>query len=112
VIACHCTHCQKQSGSALSTIAVVPRAAVQRTGVLTDFVDTGDSGGRVTRQFCGRCGSPVFTDIPGEQHEAVLYLKTGTLDDNSGAVPASHIWTDSAQSWFPFPDGAVKVPRQ
>lgn len=112
VIACHCSHCQKQSGSALSTIAVVPRAGVQLCGTLTTYRDTGESGTAFSRLFCGTCGSPVLTDIPGAQHEAVLYLKTGTLDDTSGADPATHIWTESAQGWFPFPDGVIKVPRQ
>lgn len=55
--ACNCTHCQKQSGSALSIIARVPREALTVTGVLTDFHDTAESGAPVIRRFCGKCGS-------------------------------------------------------
>lgn len=112
VMACHCTHCQKQSGSALSTIAMVPRDAVKVTGELTDYHDSGESGGAVVRRFCGTCGSPVLTDIPQEQLKGFLFIKTGTLDDTAGVSPASHLWTRSAQGWFVFPEGAVKVEKQ
>ena len=112
VVACHCTHCQKQSGSALSTIVVTPRAAFKLTGELKSYLDTAESGGTLTRKFCGKCGSPIISDIPGVQHEAVLYVKSGTLDDSSGANPAAHIWTDSAQGWFVFPEGVPTVPKQ
>lgn len=112
VMACHCTHCQKQSGSALSIIAMVPRDAVQITGTLTDFHDKGDSGGSVIRRFCGTCGSPVISDIPQEAVKNFVFIKTGTLDDTSDLAPATHLWTNSAQDWFAFPDDAVKVPQQ
>lgn len=112
VTACHCTHCQKQSGSALSIIARVPRGAVKMTGVLTDFHDTAESGGAVIRRFCGKCGSPVLSEIPQEPWNAFLFIKTGTRDDTSGLSPASHWWTSSAQDWFIFPDDAVMMERQ
>lgn len=110
VMACHCTHCQKQSGSALSTIAMVPRDAVTVTGVLKTFEDKGDSGGTVFRKFCGECGSPIISDIPG--FPAMLFIKTGTLDDPADAIPATHLWTASAQPWFRFPEGVPLVEQQ
>jgi hypothetical protein len=112
VMACHCTHCQKQSGSALSTIAMVPRNAVAIEGALTDYHDTGESGGKVIRRFCGVCGSPVISDIPQENLQGFLFIKTGTLDDNKDVVPASHLWVKSAQDWFVFPEGVPRVERQ
>ncbi|QIG54568.1 GFA family protein [Altererythrobacter sp. BO-6] len=112
VSACHCTHCQKQSGSALSVIARVPREALKMTGVLTDFHDTAESGGSVIRRFCAKCGSPLISEIPQGQSAAFLFIKTGTLDDTSGASPTSHWWTSSAQEWFNFPDDAVMMERQ
>jgi hypothetical protein len=112
VSACHCTHCQKQSGSALSIIARVPGEALKVTGVLTDFHDRGESGGPVIRRFCAKCGSPLISEIAQEHSAAFLFLKTGTLDDTSGLSPASHWWTSSAQDWFVFAEDAVMVERQ
>jgi hypothetical protein len=112
MMACHCTHCQKQSGSALSTIAMVPRAAVELTGTLTEYQDHGESGGSVLRRFCGKCGSPIISDIPQEGLKDFLFIKTGSLDDTSGANPTSHLWTKSAQEWFVFPEGVAMVEKQ
>ena len=62
------------------------------------------------RKFCSTCGSPVVTEIPAMPD--MLFIKSGTLDDTSGAAPAAHLWTTSAQKWFAFPEGAAKVDRQ
>jgi hypothetical protein len=112
VVACHCKNCQRQSGSALSTIAAYPRDAVSIEGELTAFHDTGESGGPVIRKFCGKCGSPIISDIPQPQLEGLLFVKTGTMDDTSGLAPATHLWTTSAQHWFVYSEGVAKVERQ
>lgn len=98
-IVCHCTHCQKQSGSAFSTIIGVPEAAVQVTkGAVKSYVDDGESGKHLQRQFCGDCGSPLFSIV--EVAPGMAFVKTGTLDDTSFFQPAAHIWTRSKQCWF------------
>lgn len=112
VMACHCKNCQRQSGSALSIIAAFPREAVTIEGELTAYHDTGESGGAVIRKFCGTCGSPVVSDIPQAQFAALLFVKTGTMDDPTGLTPTTHLWTASAQDWFAYPEGVPKVERQ
>jgi hypothetical protein len=96
----------------LSIIAAVPRDAVKITGTLKTFDGHGETGGVVHRRFCGDCGSPIMSEIPREPSLGVAYIKAGTLDDTSGLAPAAHIWASSAQEWFPFPEGAVKVDKQ
>lgn len=97
-VVCHCTHCQKQSGSAFSTIVGYPDAAVRMThGAPTVYRDRGESGQAVERRFCGMCGSPLFSIVavaPG-----MTFIKSGTLDDTSGFAPAAHIWAKSKQCW-------------
>jgi hypothetical protein len=97
-LVCHCSHCQKQAGSAFSTIIGVPETAVALTqGRPKSFIDHGESGQAVERQFCGTCGSPLFSKVavsPG-----MTWVKTGTLDDSSWFAPAAHIWTRSKQPW-------------
>ncbi len=112
VVACHCKNCQKQSGSALSTIAAYPRAAVAITGELSIYNDKGESGGAVIRKFCGKCGSPIISDIPQPQFAEMLFIKTGTFDDTTGLTPSTHLWTSSAQDWFAYPDGVAMVEKQ
>lgn len=96
-MACHCTHCQKQTGSAFSTIAGWPEAQVEVEGETRVYRDAGESGRAVERNFCPRCGSPLFT--AAEASPGVLWIKTGTLDDPDAAAPRFHIWARSKQGW-------------
>ncbi|QYJ08625.1 GFA family protein [Qipengyuania flava] len=94
---CHCTHCQKQSGSAFSTIVGVPEGQVAITGEVSRYKDSGESGKSVERQFCGTCGSPLFSKV--EVSPGLLWVKAGTLDDTSAFAPTAHLWTRSKQDW-------------
>ncbi len=94
---CHCTHCQKQSGSAFSTIIGVPEGQVSIEGEPVTYRDSGESGKSVERLFCGTCGSPLFSKV--EVSPGMLWIKAGTLDDTAAFTPAAHIWTRSKQCW-------------
>jgi hypothetical protein len=108
-VTCHCKNCQRQAGSALSIIIGVPEAAVESTGELKTYNDTGDSGATVRRQFCPECGSPVFTLL---EQPGLMFIKAGTLDDTSDLQPAFHCYTKSRQAWTPMGDipGFETVP--
>ncbi len=96
-VVCHCTHCQKASGSAFSTNLVVQRADLDFTGELAAYDDKADSGNTLKRSFCPKCGSSVMSESSGRPGAAVL--KAGTLDDPSSVKPSLQIWTRSAQPW-------------
>ncbi|GAA4043155.1 GFA family protein [Parerythrobacter jejuensis] len=94
---CHCKNCQRQSGSAFSTIIGIPEAALSIEGEFKTFDDKGESGEAVLRDFCGVCGSPLFSRVavaPG-----LIFVKVGTLDDTDDFNPAMHLWTRSKQHW-------------
>jgi len=101
-VTCHCKNCQRQAGSALSIIIGVPEGAVEVTGEVTTYHDTGDSGATVRRQFCNTCGSPVFTRI--DSPPGLMFIKAGTLDDTSGLKPAFHCYAKSKQAWVDLGD--------
>lgn len=95
---CHCTHCQKQSGSVFSFNLVMRESDYQQQGETTVFVDTGDSGKPVHRHFCARCGSPMYATTalsPGK-----VVVKAGTLDSLDGLQPKTEIYTDHAVQWL------------
>jgi hypothetical protein len=106
VVVCHCRNCQKQAGSALSVVAVFPRAALELSGVPKVFQDRGTSGQAVYRNFCPDCGSPLLTDTPRAREQGIIFIKAGTLDDVSDLRPRAHYWTRSAQPWFVMPGDA------
>ncbi|MCR9179388.1 MAG: GFA family protein [Erythrobacteraceae bacterium] len=110
-VTCHCKNCQRQAGSSLSVIIGVPEDAVACEGEVTTYDDTGDSGAIVRRQFCGTCGSPVFTRV--ESPPGMMFIKAGTLDDTSVLKPAFHCYTKSKQDWVDLGDipGFETVPQ-
>ena len=109
---CHCRNCQRQAGSALSVIAVFPRASLSLDGVPKVYEDQGTSGQTVYRNFCPDCGSPVLTDTPGAKEADIIFIKAGTLDDVSILKPSTHYWTKSAQPWFILPDDAELLVQE
>ncbi|MCB1540759.1 MAG: GFA family protein [Rhodoblastus sp.] len=96
-VVCHCTHCQKTSGSAFSTNLVIQRADIDFTGNMAAYDDKADSGNTLKRSFCPKCGSSIMSESSGRPGAAVL--KAGSLDDPSKINPAMQIWTRSAQPW-------------
>jgi len=111
-VVCHCRHCQKQAGSALSVVAVFERSALRLVGELTIYEDRGTSGQKVFRQFCGRCGSSVLTDTERAREQGIIFVKAGTLDEVSDLKPTTHYWVQSAQNWVPLPGDAKLVQQE
>ncbi len=94
---CHCTNCQKGSGSAFNIVVALPKPAVGVAGALTTFEGRGDSGKATYRRFCPECGSPVIDEA--EVMPDIVMIMAGTLDDTSWVKPAMEIYCDSAQPW-------------
>ena len=108
---CHCKNCQRQAGSAFSTLAAVAAADFKLLeGTLKRYDDNDtDSGNPVERYFCGDCGSPIYSALPSMPDS--LFLKTGTLDDTSHFTPQFHAWCDSKQGWVQLDDGVPRMAR-
>ena len=107
--ACHCTHCQKNTGTGMSVNAVVASKDFAITlGTPKRFTTTADSGRTLMRHFCGDCGSPLYAyrEVSPER----IVVKAGTLDDPSGLKITAHIWTKSAQPWSHIDPGTEHLP--
>jgi len=107
VYACHCTECQRQSGSAFGMSVLIPREAFRFVkGTPVRYERTADSGRVIEGDFCEACGvRPVHYP---RANPKVAILKPGTLDDTSWLHPVGHIWTNSAQAWVEIPrDGVI-----
>lgn len=98
---CLCTHCQKQTSSAFSLVAVMQKDALEIHGELATYRDTGDSGQPVLRSFCPQCGSGIVSDVAIMPD--VRIVKAGTFDDTGWLKPNHAIFCDSAQNWVQIP---------
>jgi hypothetical protein len=106
---CHCTTCQKGSGTAFNTVVAVPKPAVSLSGAVSTYEGTGDTGNPTYRRFCPACGSPV--QLEAAIMADVVMIPVGTLDDASTVKPAMQIYCDSAQPWALLEGGIQRFPK-
>jgi hypothetical protein len=111
VYACHCTDCQKRSGSAFALSMWVPRTAIEATQGEATLHTSLTSDGRVRNgRNCAQCGTRLWSEP--QNRPALSVVRPGTLDDTSWLRPVAHLWTRSAQPWFVFPEGVARYATQ
>ena len=106
---CHCKNCQKQTSTSFSILVAVPKGSLNIEGELSAYNDQGSSGQAVIRKFCGKCGSPILSDVAALP--TMDFLKAGTLDDTSWLKPEAQLWCDSAQSWLKLDDDIAQIAQ-
>ena len=94
---CHCTDCQKFTGSAFAAVVGVPKPAVSVQGEMASYTKPGDSGQPIHRRFCPKCGSSVLDEADALPN--IVMIAAGTLDDPGWVAPRLQIYCDSAQPW-------------
>ena len=113
---CHCTACQRLTGSAFSSAVVVAAEACRFTIGAEPrlFQRTADSGRTVIRWVCAECGTWVCNGAkPGTAPPGgFVAVRAGTLDDTSWLRPTAHFWTRSAQPWVALPGGGTRFETQ
>jgi len=108
---CHCTNCQKQTGSAFVLSAAILEPSLSFvSGTPRRFTWTADSGSERFGMFCGDCGTRIANGQ--SPSNGVFSLRAGTLDDTSWIRPAGHIWMRSAQPWFRPDADDIVWPQQ
>ena len=108
---CHCKNCQRQAGSAFSTLAGVAKSDFSLTLGKMKLYEDGDtdSGNTVKRFFCGDCGSPIYSAVPDSPD--MVFLKTGTMDDTTGFTPQFNVWCSTKQNWVDLPQGVPAMQK-
>lgn len=109
---CHCTFCQRRTGSAFGISAYFAEQDVAITqGVLHPYEHRSDESRRwLKMEFCPTCGTTVTWTaelFPGERAVA-----GGTLDDPNWLKLDRHLWTRSAQHWMVFPAEIQRIEKQ
>ena len=95
---CHCTDCQKLTGSAYR-VTVRAQSGDFRllAGTPKTYIKTGDSGAQRAQVFCGDCGSPLYTYAVDEA--STIGLRVGCIDERRDLKPRRQIWCRSALPW-------------
>jgi hypothetical protein len=106
---CHCTSCQKESGTAFNVVIAVPQAALAIQGSPKSYAATGDSGKPNVSKFCPNCGSTILSEPAALTGMSIV--RAGTLDDTSWLKPTMEIYCDSAQPWVQLGGGMKRFPK-
>ena len=106
VHACHCTWCQRESGSACAVNAVVESGQVEVIAGKPEVVDTPSHSGKGQKIVrCPDCKVALWSYY-ATAGEAMSFIRVGTLADPSACPPDIHIFTSTKQPWVQLPAGA------
>ena len=107
VTICHCTWCQKRTGSAFGVEVVFEKDQVLfESAVPTVYRHLSDKTGRwLDQHFCNTCGSNMGLTL--EAAPPIRSISVGSLDDQSWSelteLDTRHVFVRSARQWSLIP---------
>lgn len=96
---CHCTWCQRESGSAFAINALIEPTHIQIVKGSPEKIHTPSSSGigqDISR--CPSCKTAIWSNY-GAAKESVCFLRVGTLHNSNYCPPDIHIFTSTKQKW-------------
>lgn len=102
VVACHCTECQRRTGSVLGVGAYYPKDRVKITGESREFVRGTASGGEFRQNFCTTCGTTLFWSTANKPDS--IGIAVGAFADPSFAPPVRSVWEQTHHAWLGLPE--------
>jgi hypothetical protein len=105
---CHCAQCRRATGSSFATNLIVRSDDLHVVAGEAAMARYESSPGKF-RHFCSRCGSPIFSRSDSMPH--ISSLRAGTLDEDPGLRPATHIWVSAKAPWLEIQDELPQRPE-
>lgn len=110
VHACHCTWCQRETGSAFALNAMIEGELIEVTGEPEMVMTPSASGKGQEIARCPACRVALFSHYAGSGR-AVAFVRVGTLDEPGALPPDIHIFAASKQAWVELDDRVPVVPE-
>ena len=106
---CHCTRCQRRTGTAASAAAITaPGSIVVTQG--TEHLRGWAAEGTRESVFCVLCGSALFIRRPTGE---IAGVRLGAIDGDPGVRPTARQFVAYAAPWEPIPDdGLPRYPER
>ena len=102
---CHCSDCQRQTGSAFAINALIEADRVELLAGRPVVVSLStDSGHPHDVYRCEACQSPLWSDYG--RRGWLYFVRVATLDKPGAFVPDVHIYTRTKLPWVVLPEGA------
>jgi hypothetical protein len=107
---CHCTRCQRRTGTGASANAVIVPGSLR---VLTgeELIRAFEPPDGAAKLFCSVCGSALWSRL-GDDPDA-LVVRLGAFDADPGIRPSYRQFVTYAAPWEPIPDdGLERFPER
>jgi hypothetical protein len=101
---CHCTRCQRRTGTAASAQARVAPGALRITQGEEHVREYAPEDGW-PKCFCIACGGALWSHHPTEE---IYGVRLGTFDEDPGIRPQWHQFVAYAASWEAIPDDGLR----
>jgi hypothetical protein len=103
---CHCTRCQRRTGTAASVQARIDGRTLRllQGEDLVKFWRHPDGG--FEKHFCGECGAHLFSRNP-EDHTQ-MSVRMGAFDGDPGVRPSWRAYVADAAAWEPIPEDGLE----
>jgi len=103
-VSCHCTRCQRRTGTASSISArLAPGSLTILQGEELLCAWTPPDG--FAKVFCSECGSGLWSQSVTDPE--VISVRFGVFDDDPGVRPTCHQFVAYAAPWQPLPDDGL-----
>jgi len=102
---CHCTRCQRRTGTAASAGARIAPGSLRVTAgqELVRAWDPPDGG--FSKVFCSACGSALWSR--SQDDPQVMSVRLGAIDGDPGIRPQYRQFVAYAAPWEPIPDDGL-----
>lgn len=102
-VLCHCTQCQRRTGSPFGVGIYFRREEVQLEGAPRTYTRTVEGTDRtLTNYFCPECGGTVYWTLDlRPQH---IGIATGNFADPQFGRPMRSVWTQHKHEWIMLPE--------
>lgn len=106
---CHCSWCQRESGSAFAVNAMLESSELSIVkGQVEDVKIETLSGGGQTVARCPNCKIALWSYY-GAAREKVAFIRVGTLLSPQICPPDIHIFTSTKQPWLTLNDAKPQM---
>jgi hypothetical protein len=106
---CHCTRCQRRTGTAAAPSARVAPGSL-RIVAGEELVKVFEPPGGFGKAFCSTCGSALWSVDPDSGEPAGVRL--GSFDSDPGVRPTFRTFTAYAACWEPIVDDLPRYPER
>jgi hypothetical protein len=103
---CHCTRCQKRTGTAASAQARIDGRSFRLLGGEQLVTAWRHPEGGFEKCFCSRCGSHLFSRDPDDPSQ--MSIRMSAFDDDPGVRPSWRTYVAYAADWEPIPDDGLE----